>query len=195
VLWFVGMKWLIASLLVVASASPARADAFDFKDVDGFKACLELNHLIVTVRTADGAQTRFLEQSEIQPRCVDAATHLLIGAKRADVVMPFVTAAKRLTAWENALDLVDLVTRVSPASCDGTEVYEVVAHVLERPDGSTGDRYVTRAKSIATQCLSDNAFRKDFVDELVSHEGHLAEHACDVLVAANLNKSCKRSKS
>jgi hypothetical protein len=184
------MKWWIASLVLVTLASPARADVFDFTDLDGFEACLDLDHLIVTVRTADGAQTRFLGPEEIQPRCVDAAVHLLAAAKRPDAVLPFVVAAKRGTAWENALDLVEFVTRIAPATCDDTEVYEVIARVLERPDS----KYVTRAKPIATRCLKDNAFRTDFVDELKSHEGHLAEHACDILVAAHLVKACKGSK-
>ena len=184
------MRWWIAAFALLVLARSARADVFDVKNLDGFEACLDLDHLIETINTPDGEQTRILGPLEIQPRCVEAAAHLLAGAKRADVVMPFILAGKRGTAWENTLPLIEVVTRISPQTCDHAEVYDVIARSLERPDG----KLVVHAKAIASACVKDAAFRKDLVDELGSHEGHLAEHACDILIDTRLVKACKGSK-
>jgi len=186
------MKWLVSAAVLTAMTTQARADVFDVKDLDGFEACLDLDELVETVHTPDGAQTRFVGKIEIQVRCIASATRLLANAKRKEAIMPFVDATKRLSAPVNALPLIDLVTRVSLPACNDSEIYDVLAAALEIPSELGG--YVARAKPIVARCLKDTVFLKDFTDEVRSHDKHLAAHACDILLEQKLIKSCKGSK-
>lgn len=180
-------------MVLVAMTTLVRADAFEIKDLDSFEACMELDDLVVTVRTADGSQTRLLSPIEIQTRCISSAAQFLAASKDKDKIMGFVDAVKRLSASENALELIDLVIRVSPPSCDDLEVYEVLVTALGHPDQPRGG-YVARAKPIVARCLKNKAFRKDFVEELQSHERELAFNVCDILVREKVVTSCKGSK-
>ena len=179
-------------MLAVMTAQ-ARADVLEVKDLDGFETCLQLDELLVTVKTATGSQTRLLGNPEIQPRCIASAVQLLAGTKDQHTVLSFVDAVKRLSAPGNALELVDLVVRRSPAACNDTEVYDVLTSALERPDELAGNAIV-RARPVVARCLKDKAFRKDFLEEIDSSNRHLAAHACDILRQEKLVTSCKGSK-
>lgn len=187
------MKLLMIVVVLAAMTTRVHADAFEFSDVEGFEGCMQLDHLVETVRTGNGSQTRFLSEIEIQIKCIAAASQLLARAKKKDAIMPFIGAVKRLSAPVNALPLIDLVTRVSLPSCDDSENYDVLAAALELP-GEPGGGYVARAKPIVVRCLKDKAFQKDLIDELGSREKNLAAHACDILLEQKLVKSCKGSK-
>jgi hypothetical protein len=187
------MRWLASAVVLVAMTTVVRADAFEIRDLDGFEACMELDELLVTVKTADGTQTRLLNPIEIQTRCISSAAQFLAASKDKDKIMGFVDAVKRLSASENALELIDLVIRVSPPSCDDLEVYEVLVTALDHPDQPRGG-YVARAQPIVARCLKNPAFRKDFVEELQSHDRNLATHACVILVQEKIVTSCKGSK-
>ena len=187
-----GVRWILLAAFVVASVREARADVFAFRDLDGFERCLSLDHLVVTEKTGSGSQTRLLGPIEIQPRCIDAAARLLASEKSKATVMSYVDAIKRLSAAENSIDLIDLVVKLSLPACDDSEVYDVIARVLERPASSGG--YVARAKPIIKRCLKDAAFRKDFLEELGSDNKYLAANACDIAREEKLVKSCKGSK-
>jgi hypothetical protein len=185
---------LIGSAAVLAAmTTQVRADVFEFKDLDGFESCLQLDELVVTVKTASGSQTRLLNNLEIQGRCIDSAVQLLAGTKDKDTVMGFADAVKRLSAPENSLGLIDLAVRISPPSCNDLEVYSVLASALERPDQLAAS-YVARAKPIVARCLKDKSFRKDFVEELHSRDKYLAAHACDILLQEKIVSSCKGTK-
>jgi hypothetical protein len=187
------MRWLSSAVVLVAMTTVARADAFEIRDLDSFEACMELDELLVTVKTADGTQTRLLNPIEIQTRCISSAAQFLAASKDKDKIMGFVDAVKRLSASENALELIDLVIRVSPPSCDDLEVYEVLVTALDHPDQPRGG-YVARAQPIVARCLKNPAFRKDFVEELQSHDRNLATHACVILVQEKVVTSCKGRK-
>jgi hypothetical protein len=184
------MKLLVIVGVLAGTATESRADVFAFKDLDGFKECLVLDHLVETVKTGTGKQTRLLGPAEIQPRCIDAAVTLLAVSKSKDLVMSFVAAVGQLSARENALGLVSLVVDQSVTACNDMAAYEVLLKALEH----SADSYVTRSKAIVTRCLKDNAFRKDFVEELANSDAHIAAHACDILQDAKLVKTCKRSQ-
>lgn len=177
-------------LAILGAAATARADAFAFKNVEGFERCMQLDHLVETVHTDDGAQTRWLEPGEIQQRCIEAALKLLAPSKKHDVIIPFVKVVSRLSAPENATGLSALAAAVAPAACNDLAIYEVVIAGIAHID----DPYVDRAKALAGQCLKDGEFRKDFSDELKNGDKHVRAHACDVLLAARLVKSCEGSK-
>ncbi len=186
------MKIYIALSLAIlgAAATPARADVFAFKDVAGFERCMQLDHLVETVHTGEGAQTRWLDPGEIQARCIDAAMKLLASSKKPDEIIAFVKVVSRLSAPENAIGLGGLSAAVAPAACNDIAIYEAAIAGLAH----NNDPYVDRAKALARSCLKDGEFRKDFSDELKNGDAHVRAHACDVLVAARLVKSCEGSK-
>lgn len=192
VLFSFRMKLLTSAAIVAAMAAHAHADAFELKNLEGFETCMQLDEMVVTEETADGSQSRFLSEVEIQVRCVASATRLLATAKKKDAIVPFIAATKRLSAPVNALPLVDLAVRVSLTSCNDNEIYDVLAAALELP--SDFGSYVARTKPIVARCLKDKAFQKDFTDELGSHNKTLSAHACDVLLEQKLIVSCKGSK-
>ena len=120
------MKLPVIVAAVVASTTIARADVFAFKDRDGFERCLNTDHLIESKNTSDGAQHRFLSQVEIQIRCIESAVKLLSGTRNNDTFHDFIDSVKRLSAPENAIDLVDLDAGVSLATCNDMENYSVI---------------------------------------------------------------------
>jgi len=188
-----GMKLMILTAAVLAAMTTrARADAFEIRDLGGFESCLQREEMLETVKTTNGSQVRLLSNLEIQARCIDSAVQLLAGTKRKDTVMRYVDAVKRLSAPVNSLPLIDLAVRISPPACNDIEVYEVLAAALELPD-KLGASYIARAKSIVARCLRDKSFRKDFVEELHSHDPQLAAHACDILQKEKIVSACKGS--
>ncbi len=152
------MKWILSTAILAALITQAHADAFTFMDLDGFEACLQLDEMVMTEKTADGSQSRFLSEVEIQGRCIASATRLLATTKNKDTIMPFIDATKRLSAPVNALPLIDLAVRVSPPSCNDSEIYAVLASALELPDDL--GNYATRAKPTVARCLKDKTFQK-----------------------------------
>jgi hypothetical protein len=186
------MKLMISAALLAAMAPRAHADVFELRNLEDFETCMQLDELLVTEETADGRQSRFLSEVEIQQRCIASATRLLATAKKKDVIMPFIDATKRLSAPVNALPLIDLAVGVSLSSCNNSEIYDALAAALDLPSG-TGT-YLARAKPIVVRCLKDKTFQKDFTEELGSHDKNLAAHTCDVLLEQKLVKSCKGSK-
>lgn len=181
---------ILAILGAAATSAQAHADAFAFKDVAGFERCMQLDHLVETSRTGDGAQTRWLDPGEIKARCIDAAMKLLAPSKKPDEIIAYVKVASRLSAPENAIGLGGLAAAVAPAACNDLAIYEAVIAGLAHHD----DPYVERAKALARPCLRDAEYRKDFTDELKSGDPNVRAHACDVLVAARLVKACAGSK-
>jgi hypothetical protein len=151
---------------------------------------MQLDHLVETVHTDDGTQTRWLDPGEIKARCIDAAMKLLAPSKKHDEIIAYVKVVSRLSAPENAIGLGGLAAAVTPAACNDMAIYEAVIAGLAHDD----DPYVDRAKALARPCLKDGEYRKDFSDELKNGDPHVRAHACDVLLAAKLVKSCAGSK-
>ena len=191
------MRSRLAVLLAIALAPlPARADAFVFSDLEGFEKCMQLDHLVETVKTAGGEQTRLLRQPEIQARCATAGVKVLVDAKNKDLAMSFVLSAKRLGTWPNALELVDPLVDLSRAACNEMEVYEVVMDGLDVEDERSPElnRELKKSRSIVKRCLKDTQFKTDFLDEQVSENPHRAAHACQILTEEKLVKTCKTRK-
>lgn len=184
------MRALVVAILV--SGGVAHADVFAFKDLAGYEKCMTLDHLVETIGTDSGAQTRFLGPEEIQPRCIESAVKLLTGTKSADLVLDFIKTTRRLARPEAALDLVRVLADTSLAGCNDIVAYEVLLAGLDRPKD---DRFfVPRARGIAKRCLADKDFRKDFVEEKDNSEAWIAANACQILVEEKLVKSCPGSK-
>ena len=184
------MRIHLVGLVLAASTVTARADVFAFKDLDGFEKCMQLDHLVETVKTANGSQTRVLRPDEIQERCVAAAVPVLQQAKSKDMAMDFVKATRRLSAPVNALDLIGVLADLSIASCNDIEVYGILMMPLDNEPG----KYLTKDKPVIKRCLKDKDFVKDFLEEKDSYKEHRAQNACQILLEEKLVKSCKGGK-
>jgi len=185
----------LAAVVLVAIALaplPARADAFVFSDLDGFEKCMQLDHLVETVKTAGGEQTRLLRPPEIQARCATAGVKVVVDAKNKDLAMSFVLSAKRLGSWPNALALVDPLEDLSRPACNEMAVYEVIMEGLDLEDEHSPE--LKQSRSIVKRCLKDAQFKTDFLDEQVSENPHRAAHACQILTEEKLVKTCKTRK-
>jgi hypothetical protein len=182
---------LALAIVIVAVARAAHADVFAFKDLAGFEACMTLDHLVETVGTDAGAQTRLLGRDEIQTRCIASAVKLLSGSKDSAAIVEYVKTTRRLAAPVAALDLVRVLVDASLPACNDLTAYEALLAGLAMPNDD--QHFLPKARDIAKRCLADNAFKKDFVDEAASSDRHIAAHACQILLEANLVKSCARS--
>jgi hypothetical protein len=182
------VKALVVALVI--SGGVAHADVFAFKDLAGYEKCMTLDHLVETVGTDTGAQTRLLTQAEIQPRCIESAVKLLSGSKNTDLMLEFVKTTRRLALPEAALDLARVLVDASLAGCNDTTVYEVLLAGLGR---NKDDRFfLPKARGVAKRCLDDKDFRKDFIEEKDNSDAFIAANACQILVEAKLVKACKR---
>jgi hypothetical protein len=185
------MKTLIA-MLVCLGCGVAHADVFAFKDLAGYEKCMSLDHLVETVTTDTGAQTRFLSHEEVQARCIESAVKLLSGTKTTDLMLEFVKTTRRLAAPQAALELADVLVNATLAGCNDIVVYEVLLAGLS---SSTDDRvFLPTARRIAKRCLRDATFKQDFVEEKANSDARIAANACQILAEEKLVKSCKGSK-
>ena len=188
------MKVCLVLLVLVGmvSAQPASADIFVFKDLDGFEKCMETDHLLEKVKTDSGEQARLLSPEEIRVRCLEAAAKLLARLKTKDTALEFIKATKRLSAHENALELISPTVDFALPACNEMAVYEVLLRGLSRD--KDGNKVFAKARSIVKRCLKDNEFKKDFLEEKDSSDATLAANACGILLEEKLVKSCKASK-
>jgi hypothetical protein len=182
--------WVVALASLVAA--DAYADAFAFKDAAGFEKCMQLDHLIEHVKTADGAQTRVLGPDEIQPRCIDAAVKLIARTKDKALASECVAITKRETAPVMALELIGALVDLSLPACNAMAAYEVLMQPLS--SGHEDDRAAATATAIIKRCLKDKDFKKDFLDERASGDEARARNACRILLEEKLVKSCKGGK-
>jgi len=187
------MRLLAALCLVLAGSVTAHAeDIFAFKDLEGYEKCLNTDHLVESTNTKDGSQKRLLSQVEIQVKCVDAAVKLLVPAKKKDQTADFVKATKRLSAWENSLDLINVLVDISLPECNEMAYYEVLTKALSAPRDN--NRYFTRSKTVVKKCLKDKTFKTDFLDEKDSSNSYLSENACVILLEEKLVKACPKKE-
>lgn len=185
------MKALVVTLIALASGV-ARADVFAFKNVAGYEKCMALDHLVETVMTDTGAQTRFLSHEEVQVRCIESAVKLVSGTKNTDLMLELVKTTRRLAAPEAALGLAQVLVETSLAGCNDLVVYEVLLAGLS---GTADDRvFLPTAELVAKRCLRDATFKKDFVEEKDNTDKRIAANACQILAEEKLVKSCKGSK-
>jgi hypothetical protein len=180
----------LVSLVLVGTVAPAYADIFVFKDQGGFEKCMETDHLVEKVKTDTGSQTRLLSPEEIQVRCVAAGAKLVAGTKNKDLALAFVKATRRLSAPENALDLIAPLADFAVAACNEMAVYEVLLRGLSRNKANT---MFAKTRGIVKRCLKDAAFKKDFLEEKDSSDATLAANACQILLEEKLVKACKES--
>jgi hypothetical protein len=176
-------------VLLLATVRLAHADVFAFKDLEGFEKCMQLDHLIERVDTADGSQTRLLEPGEIQQRCIAAAVKLAAARKDKDLTMELVKATRRLSGDANAIDLTGVLIDLSIPACNDMVVYEVFLAALSLPRDNTF--YLPRVRRVVKRCLKDKEFRKDFLEEQDNGNADIARNACQILLEDKLVKSCK----
>lgn len=185
-------------LLVVAGtaavSSTAHADVFAFKDLDGYERCLQTDHLVETVKTDKGEQSRLLSQVEIQLRCIESAVKLLGPSKDKDLAMSFVKSTKRLSNAESSLDLIHVLVDKSLPACNDMAVYEVINRSLSRPKTTEAKSYYSKGRGVAKKCLKDAQYKKDFLEEIDSSNAQLAANACEILLEEKAVKSCPVKK-
>jgi hypothetical protein len=186
------VKACLVLLVLVATVAPASADIFVFKDLDGFEKCLQTDHLVEKVKTDSGSQTRLLSEAEIQVRCVAAAAKLIAGNKNKDMGLAFVESTRRLSAPDNALEIIGVLVDFAGPACNEMGVYKIILGGLSRP--KDGNPVFARTRGIVKRCLKDNAFKKDFLEEKDSADATLAENACGILLEEKLVKACKGAK-
>lgn len=184
------MNKLFLLLFVLSSAS--RADIFAFHDLEGFEKCLQSDHLVDTTKTSGGAQTKFLSGAEVKNKCVAAAASMLSSEKDKAKIIEFIKTAKRATAHEETLDLVNLVVKGSKDACNDMEVYMVIHKALSGPKDTALTSYYSKAKKAVKTCLADKEFKKDFLEEKDSTDSYLSANACEILLEEKLVKSCKK---
>jgi hypothetical protein len=183
---------LLALLFLTATFTSAHADVFGFKDLEGYEKCLQTDHVVETVKTDKGEQSRLLSPLEIQLRCVDSAVKLLTPSKDKALITSFIKTTKRMTAHENSLDLINLLVARSLPACNDMAIYEVLNRSLNRPRDTHRRSYFTRARAIVKRCLKDPQYRKDFLEEKDSSEDYLRANACAILLEEKLVKSCPK---
>jgi len=190
-----GSTRLLAAMCLVLAGSVTTAhaeDIFAFKDLEGYEKCLNTDHLVESTNTKDGSQKRLLSQIEIQLKCVDAAVKLLGQTKKKDQMADFIKATKRLSAWENSLDLINVLVDASLPDCNEMAYYEVLTKSLSAPRDN--NRYFTRAKTVVKKCLKDKTFKADFLEEKDSSNSYLSENACVILLEEKLVKACPKKE-
>jgi hypothetical protein len=181
------MRGKLMMLAVLIGAPRVHADVFAFTDRDGFEKCMQLDHLIETITTPTGAQTRMLGPAEIQPRCIDAAA-IVLAHKTKDEALDWIALAKRLAPWELAVPLVGTLADLALPACNEMAGYEVLLAALARPKDSHA---VAAVKPVVVHCLKDKQFKTDFLDEKDNADKTLRANACDILVEQKLIKRCK----
>jgi hypothetical protein len=186
------VKACLVLLVLVATVAPASADIFVFKDVEGFERCMQTDHLVEKVKTDGGSQTRLLAPDEIQVRCVAAAARLIAATRNKDMALALVKATRRLSAPENALDLIGPLVEFATPACNEMAVYELILRGLARD--RDGNVVFARARAIVKRCLKDGQFKKDFLEEKDSSDQTLAANACQILLEERLVKSCKETR-
>ncbi len=188
------MKKMLAPAAVatlLCSAGVAHADVFELKDHEGFEKCMATDHLVETVNTAKGTQSKILGPVEIQLRCIKSGVKLVTAKKDKDLAFQFVKTTKRMSAHENALELVGAMADISAAMCNELEAYTVMTRALSFPKDSF-DLY-NRAKPVIKRCLKDKDFKKDFLEEIDSSDEKVAAHSCQILLEEKLVKACKKA--
>jgi hypothetical protein len=181
-------------IAVVLLATPvvAHADAFGFKDAKGFEKCMQLDHLVESVKTDKGFEHRALTPDEIQPRCVTAAAALVTQTKDKALGLACLQIARRESGPEMSIDVIGALTAVSPPACNEMQAYEVLLRPLS--DGYETDWGKNKVKPIIKRCLRDKDFKSDFLEEKDSGDATRAANVCRILLEEKLVKSCKESK-
>ena len=180
-----------AVALVAATSCPVWADVFAFKDTAGFERCLATDHLVEKVTTDKGAQTRYLAQPEIQTRCVAAAVVLLGPLKQPARDLELIAAVKRLSATEQAIDLVAVLVGHGLAGCNEMSAYDVLTDALARSRDDHPASVFARGAAIIRRCLADKTFLADFLDEK-DRDGELGRNACALLLEEKKVKACPK---
>lgn len=181
----VGVIVLMTSSIVFAGKS-----VFNFSDLNGYEKCLRQDHLIETVKTDSGAQTRALDPFEIRARCVQEASKILSKEKNPETLMSYLKATKRLSNVENSLEIAQLLANVSSKACNDMDTYLVIKEALSVPKNRGADSQLKKADKVVRTCLKDAEFKKDFMEELDSSDAYLKANTCDILLEEKLVKSC-----
>ena len=185
------MKAIVCAALL-GTAATASADVFAFKDLDGYESCLRTDHVVETVKTSKGSQSRLLLPTEIQERCAEAGTQLLAGLKNKDLTLQFIQSTKRLSWPENSLDQIGVFVDLDVKGCNEIAVYEVLLKALGAPAEHNAN--YTKVKPIVKRCLKDAAFKKDFLEEKDNADSQISANACGILLEEKLVMSCKGTK-
>lgn len=182
--------------------STADADIFSIRTSDQFEACLNQTHLIETVRTSGGEQTRILDKTTIQERCIRSAESFLqtkkkatSKAKEAKAIGVWLEVAFKNAARENAIGLIALQTAQDPRRCNDSPVYDVFLRILSAPRSDDKHSLFQRAKGVIGTCLQDKQFKTDFLDEQnATRTSYRYSNICEVLMGKKLIKKCLPGK-
>lgn len=192
-------KLLLALVLALSSAaSSADADIFSIRTSDQFEACLNQTHLVETVRTSEGEQTRMLDKATIQGRCMSAAESFLKKKKKATsraaeakAIGVWLAVAFKKGANENAIGLIALLAAQDPSRCNDSAVYDVFLRIMSTPRSDDKKSLFQRAKGVIGTCLQDKQFKADFLDEQdATRTSYRYTNICEVLKGKKLIKQC-----
>nr|HEX4316032.1 hypothetical protein [Kofleriaceae bacterium] len=175
------------AVALAAAAGPAHADAFGFTDHAGFVACMQLDHLVESVKLGDRVETRVLGPDEIQPRCVATAAALVTRTKDSALGLASTKSTVQLATAALALPLASATIDVSLPACNDGDLYSALLQPLS--DGYTTN--LPAATPIIKRCLKNKDFKTDFLDELKSGDDVRAGNACRIARDEKLVKSCK----
>jgi hypothetical protein len=160
-------------------------DVFAFADSAGFATCLRAQDVVI----ATGGQTRTLDRTEIAERCVAAAIRRLAPLSAAASTAYIAAVRQSDIPTTLAVPLIDSVVRRSLTACNDSVIYEMLVGVLGQGE-FVSERYLAPTKATIARCLKDETFRKDFLEELHSHDSNLAKGACVILTEQKLVTSC-----
>jgi hypothetical protein len=178
-------------MTLVTYSSDANADIFAFQDIDGFEKCLQSKHLVETVKTKGGEQSRFLNAVDIQERCFLQAKSVLAAEKSPKVIQKWIQTGFKNSHNDNAIDLIALQVKNSPEYCNDTKAYDVFLSIMAMPSSSDTKSMYYRGKSAIIICLKNKTFRTDFLEEQDSSKnGYVYKNVCQVLREAKLIKKC-----
>jgi hypothetical protein len=187
-------RFFAATGLALLISTPAAADIFAFKDMDGFEKCLRQDHLVETSKAGDKKQSRFLDKTEVQYRCFESATSHLSKEKKPEVVTEWIKTAMKNSNRANAIDLMKILAGLDLKKCNDSMVYDTILDIFSGPKSDDKKSLYQRAKAVTKICLKDPTFKTDFMDEQDSTPGgYRYDAVCDVLKGEGLIKECKKS--
>ncbi len=186
------MKTTVIALVLAATAVEARAGVFDFKDADGFTRCMQLEELVETVKTPSGYEHRYLDQDEIQRRCIAAEVALVGKTKDKALAAAGVEITRRERSPEAALEPAGALIALSLPACDDDAIYSILVHPIS--EGFDSDWGKQHGIPLIKRCLKHAEFKKDFLEELDSGDATRAAYACQIAREEKLVKTCKGSK-
>ncbi len=177
----------ICLFLMMISVSSLYA-FFEFKDLAGFKTCLDQK---VIVLEKDQAKS-LLTKNDILIKCHERSLELVKNEKNKAVIKEYIEVIKTQFKKEEALPHLAYLVKLDAKECNPMPHYEVIMLGLSHPEHyPTKDySYVAMAKEVVGVCLKDSEFKTDFMEEKETTDTYKKTNVCQILVAQKLAPKC-----